>query len=50
MVGLRTDASAVFTYVGIGVIYYLLAQQVQSLAVIITPNQARDDAPGPRHV
>ncbi|KAI8475784.1 MAG: hypothetical protein J3K34DRAFT_517194 [Monoraphidium minutum] len=39
MVGLRTEPGAMFTYAGIGVVYYLLAQQVQALAAIITPNQ-----------
>lgn len=39
MVGLRTDPSALAVFAFIGIIYYLLAQQVQQLAVVLMPNQ-----------
>jgi hypothetical protein len=39
MVGMRTDPAALATLVGLSIVFYLLAQQVQSLVVILTPNQ-----------
>jgi hypothetical protein len=41
MIGLRTDAAALFTLCALGMLFYLLAQQVQSFAAIVTPNQVR---------
>jgi hypothetical protein len=41
MVGLRTDASALFALCVLGVVFFLLAQQVQAFANIVTPNQVR---------
>ncbi|GBF91578.1 hypothetical protein Rsub_04318 [Raphidocelis subcapitata] len=39
MVGLNTQPSAVFVLCAVSIVFYLLAQQVQSFASIVTPNQ-----------
>jgi hypothetical protein len=39
MMGLRTDPAAVAALIGVSVIFYMLAQQFQAFAAIITPNQ-----------
>ena len=39
MIGLRTDGAALGTMIAISLVSYLVAQQVLSLAAIVTPNQ-----------
>lgn len=39
MIGLRADGAALGTMIAISLVFYLVAQQVLSLAAIVTPNQ-----------